>query len=343
MDMLSAIFSSKLNYRAMVMTANLFSCAGLVLLGILPDLFPDPYTGLVLATLVSAVGSGLIEVMGNPIMQSCPKEKESSSMGLLHSFYCWGHLATVLISTLLLLIFGEGNWRIMSFIWASVPFINCILFLFAPIDQPSAELEKTSSLSKLVKTRLFWLLIIIMLLAGACEQGMAQWASAFAETVLSSSGVAAENAKMIGDLLGPCSFALTMAVSRMIYPKVCEKFDLRKTMILSSLLCAVCYTVSALSQNGFIALVGCGLCGFSVGIMWPGTLDLASRSCTFVGTALFAMLSLAGDIGCTTGPALVGFIADAFGGKLSIGLLCGAALPMLMILALALFKAKKGK
>ncbi len=341
MDSLSAIFSSKLNYRAMVVTANIFSALGLMLLGILPDIFPDPYTGLILATLISAVGSGLIEVIGNPIMQSCPKDERSFSMGLLHSFYCWGHLATVLISTLFLLTFGEANWKIMSFIWATVPLINTVLFCFAPIDQPSKELEKTSSLSSLVKTRMFWLLILIMLLAGACEQGMAQWASAFAETVLTASGIASARAKIIGDLLGPCSFALTMALARVIYPRICQKFDLRKAMIISSALCAACYALSALSQNGFISLVSCGLCGFSVGIMWPGTLDLAASSCSFVGTALFAMLSLAGDIGCTTGPAVVGFIADAFKGDLKSGLLIGSALPILLALLLSIFRSSK--
>ncbi len=341
MDSLSALFSSRLNYRATVLTANIFSTVGLILLGILPDLLPDPYVGLVIATLICAIGSGLIEVMGNPIMQSCPKEKESFSMGLLHSFYAWGHLGTILVSTFFLLIFGKENWQVMSFIWAIVPASNIVIFLFAPIDQPSPELEKTSSLSSLVKTRMFWLFIFIMLLAGACEQGMAQWASAFAETALSASAITKESIKLIGDLLGPCIFALTMAASRMIYPGVCERFDLRKTMILSSALCAACYITAGISQNAFVSLVGCGICGFSVGIMWPGTLDLAAKSCTFVGTALFAMLSLAGDIGCTTGPALVGFVADAVGGELKTGLLLGAILPILLVLALIFFKSTK--
>ncbi len=343
MDSLSALFSSRLNYRVMVVTANAFSAAGLILLGILPDIFPDPYIGLVTATLVCAVGSGLIEVMGNPIMQSCPKPKKSFSMGFLHSFYCWGHLGVVLISTLFLLTAGSESWRIMSYIWAAVPAVNIVIFLFAPIDQPSRELEQTSSLSSLVKTKMFWLFILIMLLAGACEQGMAQWASAFAELALDRASLSHETAKLFGDLLGPCIFALTMALARMIYPKACEKLDLKRTMILSSLLCIACYLTSALSQNAFVALAGCGICGFSVGIMWPGTLDLAAKTCSFVGTAFFAMLSLAGDIGCTTGPALVGFVADAVGGDLKTGLLIGAILPALLVVVLLAFKQKKVK
>lgn len=343
MDSLSALFSSKLNYRTMVVTANIFSASGLILLAILPDVMPDPYVGLVIATLISAVGSGLIEVMGNPIMQSCPNEKKSFSMGFLHSFYCWGHLGVVLISTLFLLVAGGGSWKIMSFIWAIVPTVNTVIFLFAPINQPSPELEKTSSLSSLVRTRTFWFFILFMILAGACEQGIAQWASAFAETALVGASLSHDSAKLLGDLLGPCIFALTMALSRMIYPKVCERFDLRKIMILSSSLCALCYAISALSQNAFVALVGCGICGFSIGIMWPGTLDLAAKTCTFVGTAFFAMLSLAGDIGCTTGPALVGFVADAFGGSLKTGLLLGIILPVLFVITLLLFKPRKNK
>ncbi len=343
MDSLSALFASRLNYRVTVVCANVFSTLGLILLGILPDIMPDPYTGLLIATLFCAVGSGLIEVIANPIMQSCPREKESFSMGFLHSFYSWGHLGVVLISTVFLLIFGAQSWRVMSFVWAVVPAFNVALFLFAPINQPSQELEATSSPSTLFKTKVFWLLIIMMLFAGACEQGMTQWASAFAELALTGAAISPDAAKLFGDLLGPCFFALTMAIARVIYPKVCERFDLRRIMILSSLLCAACYITAAVSENAFLSLVGCGICGFSVGVMWPGTLDIASGSCTFVGTALFAMLSLAGDIGCATGPASVGFCADAFGGELKTGLLIGAAMPFLLALTLFLFKGKNNK
>ena len=342
-DMLSAIFASRLNYRVMVVTANVCGAVGLASLGILPDFFADSYTGLVIATLVGAIGSGLLEVIGNPIMQSCPNPKKEFSMGFLHSFYWWGHLGVVLVSTLFLMIFGGENWRTMAFIWATVPAFNAILLSFVPINQPSAELERTSSLGKLVKTKMFWLFIFIMMLGGACEQGMAQWASAFAELALTEINIPAENAKLFGDFLGPCSFAFTMALSRMIYPKVCEKFDLRRTMILSSVLCAVCYATATLSQNPFVSLVGCGICGFSVGIMWPGTLDLAGKTCTFVGTALFAMLSLAGDFGCLTGPALIGFTADILGGNLKVGVTAAILLPIALALILMFFRTKSNE
>ena len=341
-DMLSAIFAKHLSYRAMVISANAFGAVGLMMYGILPDLLPDPYIGLVIATLTSAIGSGLIEVIANPLMQSCPKPQKEFSMGFLHSFYCWGSLGVVLISTLTLLAAGSENWRILAFFWSLVPLTNTVLFIIAPINQPSKELEASSSLGKLAKTGTFWLFICIMILGGACELGVSQWASAYAELALTGIIPEAE-AKIIGDLLGPCFFALTMAASRMIYPKLCEKYDLRKLMIISAFLCAGCYAVTAFIPNPIISLIGCGVCGFTVGIMWPGTLDLAGKTCTFVGTALFAMLSLAGDLGCLLGPSLIGFTADSFGGNLKIGMITAIALPVILAVILILFRAKPKK
>lgn len=336
-DMLSALFAKHISYRAMVLGANILGSLGLVSYAILPELLPDPYIGLFFSTLISASGSGLIEVIANPIMQSCPKPRKDFSMGFLHSFYCWGTLGVVLISTLILLG-GIELWRALALIWAAVPATNAILFILAPLNQPSAELEETSSLGKLVKTSTFWLFIFIMILGGACELGMSQWASAFAELALVNI-MPRESAKLFGDLLGPCFFALTMAASRMIYPKVCEKYDIRKVMILSAMLCAICYAVAALTQNPYVSLIGCGLCGFSVGIMWPGTLDFAGKTCTFVGTALFAMLSLAGDLGCLIGPSLIGFASDIFGGgNLKTGMLFATLLPITLALILLFFK-----
>ena len=340
LDMLSAIFAKHINYKVMVVAANVLSAVGLASYAILPELLPDPYVGLIISTLISASGSGLIEVIANPIMQSCPKPKKEFSMGFLHSFYCWGFLAVVLISTLVLLALGIGSWKILALSWALIPALNTVLFIASPVNQPSAELEESSSLAKLAKTKVFWLFIFTMVLGGACELGMSQWASAFAELALTEI-MPQESAKLFGDLLGPCFFALMMAFSRVIYPKVCEKYDLRKTMILSSMLCTVCYSVAAITQNPFVSLIGCGICGFSVGIMWPGTLDLAGKTCTFVGTALFATLSLAGDIGCLIGPALIGFTADVFGGNLKAGMTAAILLPVTHVIILLFFGAKR--
>ena len=338
-DSVSAALSARLNYRAMAVAANFFSAAGLVCLGILPSVFDNAYLGIVISVLVSAVGGGLIEVIANPIMQSCPKENSFESMGLLHSFYCWGHLFVVTASTLFLLV--SDNWQLLSCVWALFPLFNGVYFLMVPINQPSVEQERDSSLGKLVKSKMFWLFIIIMLLGGACEQGMAQWASAFAELALLERVASAETAKLLGDLMGPCSFALMMGICRIIYPKLCAKYNLRKLMIASSGLCAACYLVAALSQNPFISLIGCGLCGFSVGIMWPGALDLAAMSCSFVGTALFAMMSLAGDIGCMFGPTAVGLAAQVIGnGALKVGMLISSAIPICLVIVLLCFRSE---
>ncbi len=341
MDSLAALFASKINYRVVAIAANLFSAAGLVSMGILPDILPDPYIGLLVSVLLSAIGGGLIEIIANPIMQSCPRVGSGSSMGLLHSFYCWGHLSVVIISTLFVSLVGGDVWRMLSFGWAAVPFITAISFIFVPIEQPSEENERSSSPKKLFRTRIFWLFAIIMMLGGACEQGMAQWASAFAELAFIDYGFASANAKLLGDLMGPCTFALTMAIARLLQAKFSYKFNLRCLMAASAGLCAVCYIVSGLANSPLLSLVGCGICGLSVGIMWPGALDFAAASCPYVGTALFAMLSLAGDLGCTLGPSLVGLAADTVGGgELKVGLLIGALLPIALMLSLLLFRSK---
>lgn len=341
-DSISAAIAAHLSYRAMAITANFFSALGLISLGILPEVLNNSYVGIVISVLFCAMGGGLIEVIANPIMQSCPKEKKFVSMGLLHSFYCWGHLGVVLISTLFLHLSGNATWQLLSCLWALIPLFNTVYFIFVPIDQPSAELEKTSSLKNLLSSGLFWLFVAIMVFGGACEQAMAQWASAFAELSLVSFNFSPELAKLVGDLLGPCSFALMMGLSRLIFPKLSEKFDLRIMMIISASLCALCYLVASLSSNPFISLIGCGICGFSVGIMWPGTLDLAAMHHPFVGTALFAMLSLAGDLGCMFGPSVVGFSSSIFGnGELKIGLCAATIIPISLVIALILFRPKK--
>ncbi len=340
MDSLAALFASKINYRAMAIVANLFAAVGLISMAILPEALPSPYIGLLISVLLSAVGGGLIEVIANPIMQSCPKEGKGSSMGLLHSFYCWGHLGVVIISTLFISFIGGDTWITLAFVWAAVPAITAISFFFVPINQPCEEDERNSSPKMLFKTRIFWLFAIIMMLGGACEQGMAQWGSAFAELAFIDYGFASETAKLLGDLMGPCTFALTMATARLLQAKFSYKFNLKYLMAASAGLCTVCYIISGLSSSPLLSLVGCGICGLSVGIMWPGTLDFAAASCPYVGTALFAMLSLAGDIGCTLGPSLVGIAADTIGGgMLKVGLLIGALLPFALLITLLLFRS----
>ena len=338
-DILAATFASKMNYRVVIVGAHLLGAAGLLGLGFLPELTPDPFVGIVISILVGAIGAGLIDVIGNPLLQSCPNDGGFESMGLLHSFYCWGHLGTVLLSTLFLALAGKTNWQLLACLWALVPLLNAVYFMIVPINQPSEEAERQSSPKNIMKTGIFWLFVLIMMLGGSCEQGMAQWASAFAESaLLDSNAIDPVLAKTVGDLMGPCLFAIMMGISRITYAKLCQKYDLRKMMILSGSLCIICYLVAALSQNPFLSLIGCGICGFSVGIMWPGTLDLAGISCSFGGTALFAMLALAGDMGCILGPSVIGVAADALGGgQLRTGMLIAALIPATLVIILIIF------
>ena len=323
-DLLAAAVSDKLNYRAMMILAHGFVIAGLVSLSALPKAIP-PFAGLLIATFLYAVGGGLLEVLVSPLLEALPLDNKAAAMSLLHSFYCWGHVAVVLLSTLFFVVIGVENWRLLPLLWTIVPLLNLILFTKAPI----VSLEDTAPSMprrQLFQRKEFWLFMIIMVCAGASEQGMSQWASAFAETGLKVS-------KIIGDLLGPCFFAILMGSSRAYYGRKGEKINLTGFMTLCGVVCALAYFIAALSPISFISLLGCGLCGLSVGIMWPGTFSTAAQTLPSGGTAMFALLALAGDIGCACGPALVGLA-----GNIRTGLLFGAAFPILLIVMLGIMK-----
>lgn len=329
-DFLTAHFGDRIGYRASMVTAHIFAAAGLVGLGIFPDLFDDAYHGLLLAILLYAVGGGLIEVLVSPIVEACPTEEKSGNMSLLHSFYCWGHVLMVIISSVFFRIYGVSNWRILAVLWAVVPFCNIFYFAIVPIRRLT-EKGKSYSVRKLFTMPAFWLFFVLMLAAGASEQAMSQWASAFAESGLHVS-------KTMGDLLGPCMFAVMMGLSRFIYAKNSEKISLQKFILCSSIFCIITYLLAVFSKNPMIALVGCGLCGFSVGIMWPGTLSLASAGVPMSGTAFFALLALAGDIGCSVGPGYVGLISGWFNDSLKAGLLLAMVFPIMMVLGVVIYR-----
>lgn len=293
-------------------------------MGILPDLLNNSYIGLVICVLLYAVGGGFIEVLVSPIVEVCPIKNKKSAMSLLHSFYCWGHLFVVIASTVFFAIFGIENWRILAMLWAIIPLFNAFYFSFVPIAKLTEENEQMS-FKELFSSKKFWLFVIIMLCAGASEQGMSQWASAFAEAGLNIS-------KTVGDLAGPSLFALTMGVSRVVYFKVSGKINLDKYMTLCASICICSYAIAAFVQNPLIALCGCALCGFSVGVMWPGTFSLASENFSKGGTALFALLALAGDLGCSTGPAVVGFVSGILDDDLKKGIFAAVIFPVLLII-----------
>lgn len=331
-DLASARFVDKIGYRSAALLAHILSAAGLAGLGVFPYLFADAYIGILLSICFYAVGGGLLEVIVSPIVEACPTGKKEAAMSLLHSFYCWGHMGVVLLSTLFFMTVGIVHWRILAFLWALVPFFNIFYFMAVPIHT-LVEAGEGMKIRDLMKSKLFWLLFIMMICGGASEQAMSQWASAFAESGLGIS-------KTMGDLAGPCLFALLMGSARAFYGKYSERISLRQFMKYSCVLCMVSYLLACLSPNPVLALAGCALCGLSVGIMWPGTFSLASYAMPGGGTALFAFLALAGDIGCAGGPTMVGVISDAFGEDLKRGLIFAASFPI--VLLLGLFRSDAG-
>lgn len=330
-DMLSAGFVDKIGYRASTIIAHVCAATGLVLLTVLPEAFPDPFAGIMLAVFIYAIGGGLIEVLISPILEACPTDNKEKAMSLLHSFYCWGHVGVVLISTLFFTLFGIENWKILAVCWAVVPAVNIILFAKAPIYSLHEEGETGLTLKQLFTRKVFWVMMLMMLCAGASEQAVSQWASTFAEQGLGVS-------KTIGDLAGPMSFAALMGLSRLLYGKFGDRLDLDKFMRMSCLLCIAAYLCISLVPLPAVGLVGCAVCGFSVGIMWPGTFSKASAAVKGGGTALFAMLALAGDVGCSGGPTLAGFISGCFNGELRAGILAAIVFPVLLLIGIQLAK-----
>ena len=322
-DYLASKYVDKIGYRASMVIAHICASIGLVGLGIFPDLFANHFYGLIFSIMLYAIGGGLIEVLISPIVEACPTDHKETTMSFLHSFYCWGHVSVILVSTLFFVTVGINNWRYLAFIWALVPFANIILFAKVPIPMLVEEGESLS-IKQLIKMPVFWILVVLMICSGASEHGMGQWASALAESGLKVS-------KTVGDLLGPCFFAVMMGLSRVVYAKVGRTIDLKKFMIYSGFLCVISYLITTFSPVPLLALLGCGLCGFSVGIFWPGTFSIATETCPKGGTVMFAYLALAGDLGCGFGPTIVGRVAQSLGGDLKMGILAAIVFPIILI------------
>lgn len=333
-DMLSAGLVDKIGYRASSVTAHIFAAAGFLSLAFLPDIMPDPFIGMVVSVVIYALGGGLIEVIVSPMIEACPTENKEKTMSLLHSFYCWGQVGVVLLSTLFFTAFGIERWKLLSGLWAALPALNAVFFLKVPIYALHSEGERGLTLKELFSKKIFWIFMLLMLCAGACELTVSQWASAFAEQGLGIS-------KTAGDLAGPMLFAVLMGSARLIYGKFGAKLDLDKFMKFSSILCIGAYLCIVLVPVPVINLMGCGICGFSVGILWPGTFSKASAAIRNGGTAMFALLALAGDMGCSAGPTLAGFVSDGFGGDLKAGIFAAVIFPVLMLTGLAVLKTEK--
>ena len=334
-DLFCAKYVDRIGYRRSVIASEVFSAAGLIGLAFLPSLLPDPYVGILISVIIYAMGSGLIEVLVSPIVEACPFDNKESVMSLLHSFYCWGSVGVILLSTIFFAIFGIENWRILACIWALIPLYNTFNFISCPIESLTEEGEGLS-IRQLCHIPIFWLALVLMVCAGASEISMAQWVSAYVESALGIS-------KSIGDIIGPCLFAVMMGMSRSFYGKYGENIDLMKFMIGSGALCLVCYLLSALAPLPFLNLVGCAVCGFSVGIMWPGTISIASQKIPLGGTAMFALLAMAGDLGGSVGPGIVGFVTQNANDNLKVGMLAGCVFPTVLVLSVLLLKRKRAE
>lgn len=334
-DLFCAKFVDRIGYRACIVASEVCSALGLVGLAILPDLLSNPYMGIIISVITYAIGSGLIEVLCSPIVEACPFENKEATMSLLHSFYCWGAVGTILVSTAFFAIFGIDSWKYLAVLLALVPAINIYNFATCPIEY-LVEDGEGMSIPSLFKTPLFWVAIILMVCSGASELSMAQWASAYAEAALGLS-------KTMGDLLGPCLFAVAMGICRVLYGKYGEKVNLTKFMLGSGLLCVVCYVLASLFSNPVVGLAGCILCGFSVGIMWPGTLSISSKKFPAGGTAMFALLAMAGDLGGSIGPAIVGRVTQMAGDNIRTGMTIGLIFPVVLVIGLLFFVKMKSK
>ncbi len=332
-DFLSAGFVSKIGYKPCIVAAHIFSAAGLVGLGVLPSVLANPYVGLLLAVTIYAIGGGLIEVLVSPIVEALPLGEKSGAMSLLHSFYCWGHALVVILSTVFFWLAGTENWRMLTVLWAVIPCLNAALYAFSPICILPGD-ESPMPMKKLFSMKVFWLFVVLMICSGASEQSMSQWASFFAEKGLLVS-------KTMGDLLGPCMFAVLMGISRVIYSAYSHKLPLKKVIMISGVLCVISYLIAVFSPLPIISLLGGGLCGLSVGIMWPGVFSLSAEICPQGGTAMFALLALAGDVGCASGPALVGTVSEGLGGELKAGLLAAILFPTILVVGLQILRNKK--
>ena len=334
-DLFCARFVDKIGYRKCVVASEVASVLGLAGLAFIPDLCADPFAGIIACVIVYAIGSGLIEVVGSPIVEACPFEHKDAVMSLLHSFYCWGSVGVILLSTLFFSVFGIDSWKWLACLWALIPLYNIYNFATCPIERLTEE-GKGMTIRSLFRMPVFWLALILMVCAGASELSMAQWASAYTEAALGFS-------KSVGDLIGPCMFAVTMGVSRVIYGKYGAKINLIRYMIASGILCLCCYLLASLSSSPVLALIGCILCGFSVGIMWPGTISITSPRLPQGGTALFAFLAMAGDLGGAFGPSLVGTGSQQAGDSLQSGMLAGSVFPLVLIISLLLLGRNAAK
>lgn len=346
MDVITVRVVDCLGYRKLMVAAHFFAAGGLFLLAFLPNLMTDPYLGIVIAVIVYALGGGLIEVLISPIIDSIPSSNKAGSMAFLHSFYCWGQMGVVLLTTLALAVFGRGSWQMITAVWAFIPLWNLFQFLQVPL-MPTQPEQGRSSLKSLFSKQVFLVALVMMVCAGSAEHIVSEWSSLFAEKGLGVS-------KVLGDLLGPCLFAVLMGLGRVAYALWGKRITVERGLTVSALFCTCCYLVIIFSPWAVLSLVACGLCGLSVSLMWPCAISLTSKTFPLGGAAMFGVLAVFGDLGCAVGPWLSGIISDlvetlsaAATDPESIGLKCGIAVgilaPIFMLVCLSFFRKEQMK
>ena len=331
-DLLAAKYADRVGYRTCMVLAHIACAAGIAGLSFLPFLLSNAYAGLLICITVYAIGGGLIEALVGPIVQALPLERKESAIGILHSFYCWGHACVVVLTTLFFQIAGTERWQIVCLLWALVPAANLVLCTICPMYQLSQG-EETHTFRSIFGNKLFWLFVLLMVCSGASEHAMVQWPAFFAEESL-------HVPKAVGDLLGPCMFALLMGITRAVYGAFGDRFPLQKILIVAGILCAGSYLLAVFSPLPLLSLIGCGFCGLCVGLMWPGVFNLCAKYCAG-STAIFAFLAVAGDLGCSLGPSVVSTFAERLGGQLKGGLFAATIFPVLLSIGvISLRKAK---
>lgn len=331
-DLVASKYAKKIGYRTCLVLCHALAAAGLIGMAFLPDLM-NTFTALIIATCVYAVGSGLLEVLMNPVIEACPIKNKEGIMSIMHSFYCWGVVGVVLFSTAFFAGIGINNWKILTCLWAIIPFINSLLFTHVPIYPIAEETGDRANYKELFSQKVFWIIMVIMVCSGAAELTVGQWASTFVEAGLNLP-------KSQGDLIGVCGYSACMGIARVFYGKFSDKISLRGTIIASAVLCIISYLLIGLAPSPMLGLLGCGLCGLSTGIFWPGTILLASQRVKSGGTTMYALCALGGDAGCSAGPALAGFMTGVLGGNLRLGILCSIVFPIIMIFGLILLGRK---
>lgn len=335
-DLLSALFVDKIGYRVSIYVAHAMCAAGLILLTVLPSAFGNAFIGLLIAVVVYAIGGGLLEVLISPMVEACPTDNKPQVMSILHSFYCWGCAGVILLSTAFFAIFGIEKWKIISVLWAIVPIANLILFTRVPVFTLEEETGGKTSLLSLFKNKLFWIFMVVMVCAGASEQAVSQWASAFCESALGVS-------KALGDLIGVAGFSVMMGLSRLLYGKFGKNLNPYHAMTISGFGCVGAYLIASLCSSPVLSLVGVGLSGFFCGIMWPATYSNGAEAIKGGGTAMFALFALAGDLGCSSGPTVAGIFASAFGDDLKKGILLSIGFPAVLAITMLVFAIISGK